>query len=397
MCFHFPPGDRVKIVQLITGSADFGGAQAHVRDLADGLRARGHECSVITGPPDGLFSDQLRAHGIVVHVLPHLRKALHPLNDSLAILQLVARLRKLKPDLVAAHTAKAGFLGRVACALLGIPCVFTPHGWSIVDRASGKINHIFKALERFGGTLGTGVITVCRDEHETGRASDLVEQKKLFCVHNGIPDLPALAQRNDDDLTVVMVARFCKQKDHSTLLRALSRLKGYPWRLKLVGAGPLLEATRQLAGSLGLAQRVEFLGECKNTTEILSQSSVFVLSTFYEAFPISILEAMRAGLPIVATGVGGIAEAVAQGVSGFLVPPSQENLMAESLERLFTDASLRERFGRNGREIFLERFTDKHMILRTLEVYRLLVNREVEHWPAENLTVAASTAKPAGD
>jgi glycosyltransferase involved in cell wall biosynthesis len=390
----FRPGERMKIVQLITGSADFGGAQAHVRDLAEGLRARGHDCSVITGPPDGLFSGQLRAYGIVVHVLPHLRKALHPLNDSLALRQLVAKLRELKPDLVAAHTAKAGFLGRVACALLGVPCVFTPHGWSIVDRASGRINHTFKALERIGGMLGTGVITVCRDEHETGRASDLIDQKKLFCVYNGIPDLPAVRQRDADDLTVVMVARFCKQKDHATLLRAMSHLKAHPWRLKLVGAGPLLEATRQLASSLGLAERVEFLGECKNTPEILSQSSVFVLSTFYEAFPISILEAMRAGLPIVATSVGGIPEAVSHGVSGFLVPLSQENLMAESLERLFMDAALRERLGQSAREIFLERFTDKHMILRTLEVYRLLVNREVSHRTAETLTVAASAANP---
>jgi glycosyltransferase involved in cell wall biosynthesis len=384
----------MKIVQLITGSSDFGGAQAHVRDLAEGLRSRGYECSVITGPPDGLFSDQLRAHGIVVHVLPHLRKALHPFNDSLAMLQLVAKLKKLKPDLVAAHTAKAGFLGRVACALLGIPCVFTPHGWSIVDRASGKINHTFKALERFGGMLGTGVITVCRDEHETGKASDLIEQKKLFCVYNGIPDLPALPQCHGDDLTVVMVARFCKQKDHATLLRALSRLKAHPWRLKLVGAGPLVEETRRVASSLGVEERVEFLGECKNTPEILSQSSVFVLSTFYEAFPISILEAMRAGLPIVATDVGGIPEAVSHGMSGFLVPPCQENLMAESLERLFMDASLRERFGQSAREIFLERFTDKHMIVRTLEVYRLLVNRDVRNRTAETLTVATSTANP---
>jgi glycosyltransferase involved in cell wall biosynthesis len=382
----------MRIVQLITGSADFGGAQAHVRDLAVGLRAHGHECVVVTGPPDGLFSDQLRAHGIVVHVLPHLRKALHPINDPLALVELVAKLRKLKPELVAAHTAKAGFLGRVACALLGIPCVFTPHGWSIVDRASGKINHTFKALERLGGMLGTGVITVCRDEHETGSMSGLIAQNKLFCVYNGIPDSSIRAKAADDSLTLVMVARFHKQKDHATLLRALSRLRGHPWRLKLVGSGPLLEVTRQLASSLGVAQRVEFLGECKNTAEILSQSSIFVLSTFYEAFPISILEAMRTGLPIVATKVGGIPEAVSDGLNGFLVPPSRDDLMAESLKRLFLNVSLREQMGRNGREQFLQRFTDEQMILRTLEVYKVLLNRDVEQPAAETLTVAASNA-----
>jgi glycosyltransferase involved in cell wall biosynthesis len=297
---------------------------------------------------------------------------------------------------VAAHTAKAGFLGRVACALLGIPCVFTPHGWSIVDRASGRTNHTFKALERLGGVLGTGVITVCRDEHETGRMSGLIAQKKLFCVYNGIPDSSVRAKAGDDALTVVMVARFHKQKDHATLLRALSRLRGHPWRLKLVGSGPLLEGTRRLASSLGVAQRVEFLGECKNTAEILSQSAIFVLSTFYEAFPISILEAMRTGLPIVATKVGGIPEAVSDGFNGLLVPPSRDDLMAESLKRLFLNVSLREQMGRNGREIFLERFTDKQMILRTLDVYRLLVNRDIERPPEETLMVAASTATPSG-
>jgi glycosyltransferase involved in cell wall biosynthesis len=385
----------MRIIQLITGSADFGGAQAHVRDLAAGVRAHGHECLVITGPPDGLFSDQLRAHGIGVHVLPHLRKALHPINDLLALLELVAKLRALNPDLVAAHTAKAGFLGRVACALLGIPCVFTPHGWSIVDRASGKVNHTFKFLERLGGVLGSGVITVCRDEYETGRMTGLIAQPKLFCVHNGIPDFSTRVQECSDPLTIVMIARFHKQKDHATLLRALSRLQTYSWRLKLIGSGPLLEATRQLANSLGVAQRVEFAGECKNTAEILSQSAIFVLSTFYEAFPISILEAMRTGLPVVATKVGGIPEAVSDGVNGFLVPPSRDDLMADSIERLLLNTSLRKQFGRKGREIFLERFIDNEMILRTLEVYRLLVNRGVDQRPAaEHLRVATSDAEP---
>jgi glycosyltransferase involved in cell wall biosynthesis len=384
----------VKIVQLITGSADFGGAQAHVRDLAIGIREAGHECIVVTGPPDGLFNAQLRARGIITCTLPSFGKALHPIKDLLAFLELLAMLRKLRPDLVAAHTAKAGFLGRVACALLGIPCVFTPHGWSIVDRATGKINRVFKTLERLGGMLGSGVITVCRDELETGRISGLVKPEKIFCVYNGIPD-STIRRQISEDLTVVMVARFHKQKDHATLLRALARLQGYPWRLSLVGSGPLLEAARRLVDSLGVAHRVDFLGECSDTANIVSGSAVFVLSTFYEAFPISILEAMRAGLPVVATNVGGIPEAVSDGFSGFLVPPSRDDLMAESLERLFIDPSLRDQFGRNGREIFLERFTDKQMIVRTLEVYGLLLNRNAELWPPETLKVTASTGGPA--
>jgi glycosyltransferase involved in cell wall biosynthesis len=382
----------VRIVQLITGAASFGGAQTHVRDLALGLRSHGHDCVVLTGPPEGLFSDQLRALGIPVHFLGSMQKPLHPIKDGLALVELVAVLRQLKPDLVAAHTAKAGFLGRVAAAVLNIPCVFTPHGWSIIDRATGKINPAFRGLERLGGLLGTGVITVCRDEHEIGRASGLISARKLFCVYNGIPDCNLISTPGDDHLTVMMVARFHKQKDHVTLLRAFARLKKYPWRLQLVGSGPLLEVTRDLAKSMGLANRVEFLGECPNTADLLSRATVFVLSTSYEAFPISVLEAMRAGLPIVASKVGGIPEAVSDGESGFLVPPCREDLMAESLERLFLDPFLRERVGQNGRQVFLERFTEKRMILQTLQIYGLLLNRDLRPRLQEVSALSPSTA-----
>ena len=382
----------MKIVQFITGAAEFGGAESHVRDVAVGLRSQGHDCMVLTGPPKGLFTNQLSALGIPVHFLGSLRKPINPINDLIALVELVAALRQLKPDLVAAHTAKAGFLGRLAAAVLNIPCVFTPHGWSIIDRVTGKINPGFRALERLGGLLGTGVITVCRAEHETGRLSGLISPKKLFCVHNGIPDNHLTAAPGADHLTVVMVARFHKQKDHVTLLRAFSRLQNHPWRLQLIGSGPLLEATKGLAKSMGVADRVEFLGQCPNTAELLSRATLFVLSTTYEAFPFSVLEAMRAGLPVVATNVGGIPEAISDGINGFLVPPFRDDLMAESLERLFLDPALRERLGQNGREIFLEHFTEERMILRTLQVYGQLLNRDLRPRLQDISAASASTA-----
>ena len=381
----------MKIVQLITGSVDFGGAQTHVRDLATGLRAAGHDCIVLTGPPDGLFTEQLRARGLPVRLLPALRKPIRPIADALALFQMLQALRQIKPDVVAVHTAKAGFLGRVAAAFLNIPSVFTPHGWSVIDRVTGKIHLSFRILERIGGMLGTGVITVCHDERELGRTSGLVSPEKLFCVHNGIPDCSPHATPVADDLTVVMVARFHKQKDHATLLRALARLQQHPWRLRLVGSGPLVEDVRNLARALGLADRVEFLGECDHTAEVLSRATVFVLSTCYEAFPISILEAMRAGLPIVASRVGGIPEAVSDGASGFLVEPFREDLLADALERLFLDPGLREEAGQQGRQIFLERFTDKRMIQQTLQIYRLLSKTGITVPAQETAAFAHST------
>jgi glycosyltransferase involved in cell wall biosynthesis len=101
---------------------------------------------------------------------------------------------------------------------------------------------------------------------------------------------------------------------------------------------------------------------------------------------------MRAGLPVVATNVGGISEAVSDGVNGFLVPPFRDDLMAESLERLFLDPALRERLGQNGREIFLEHFTEERMILRTLQVYGQLLNRDLRPRLQDISAASASTA-----
>ena len=119
---------------------------------------------------------------------------------------------------------------------------------------------------------------------------------------------------------LTMVARFEPQKDHPSLLKALARLRNHAWRLELIGEGPLLERTRDLARSLGIADRVEFLGQRSDVAERLATSQVYVLSSNWEGFPRSILEAMRAGLPVVASDVAGVSEAVVDGVTGYVVP-----------------------------------------------------------------------------
>ena len=127
---------QMKIVQLITGSASFGGAEAHVRDLSVGLRARGHECTVMVGPPEGLLSQQLRSSGVPVVMVPALLKPLHPVRDAASLLRVIAELES-SAEILATHTAKAGYVGRIAAKWLGVPSFFTPHGLSFIDRQTG--------------------------------------------------------------------------------------------------------------------------------------------------------------------------------------------------------------------------------------------------------------------
>jgi glycosyltransferase involved in cell wall biosynthesis len=170
-----------------------------------------------------------------------------------------------------------------------------------------------------------------------------------------------------------MVARFEEQKDHATLFRALAGLGDLAWQLELVGDGPLFSEAVALAKQLGIASRTQFLGFRRDVTRRLADAQVFLLITNWEGFPRSILEAMRAGLPVVASDVGGNAESVRDGETGFIVPRGDVASLRTALARLIADPELRMRFGALGRRRFEERFTFERMCEKTFAVYRDVV------------------------
>jgi glycosyltransferase involved in cell wall biosynthesis len=361
----------MKIVQIITGSPSIGGAEAHVRDLATGLVSRGHECVVMAGPPEGLFAEQLRARGVPVVAVPALKKPIHPRWDLLSLVQLTAALRRVRPDVVATHTAKAGFVGRIAANLLGIPCFFTPHGLSFIDRTNGAPIPFRLRLERLALGLNAQMIAVCEAERRLALEWLAIDEARVTTIHNGLPDCVATRQPMErKPIVLTMVARFDVQKDHATLLEALSALRHLDWTLRLAGSGPLLPEVKRMAEEHGLAGRIEFLGECREIPSLLAETDVFLLITNWEAFPISILEAMRAGLPVVATDVGGIAEAIEDGRNGLLVPVRGAKETAHAIERLVRSPELRQQMGACAQERFLRQFVWNRMLDKTEAAYK---------------------------
>ncbi|EKP94118.1 glycosyltransferase [Thermaerobacter subterraneus] len=180
-------------------------------------------------------------------------------------------------------------------------------------------------------------------------------------------------------LRIVMVARFEPPKDHPTLLQAVALLERQGlqapgrragWVVELAGDGPLLPAARQLAASLGIDHRVRFLGAQPEGAAVVQGAAVAVLCSRREGLPLAILEAMAAGVPVVATAAGGIPEAVEPGITGFLVPPGDAVATARCLGRLLADPSLRRRMGAAGRARYEARFTVERMVAATLAVYR---------------------------
>jgi glycosyltransferase involved in cell wall biosynthesis len=364
----------MKIALVVTRSDVYGGAVVHVRDLAVGLLQRGHQVAVHIGG-DGPMIDHLRAAGIDTRPVPHLRRPLDPDSDGRALSQLLASLRDDRPDLLHAHTAKAGLLGRIAARRLGLPAVYTPHAWPFLDGVPAAARALYLRVERAAARLPARLIDVCDYERDFALGVGVGAERHHTVIVNGVADVPD-ALRADPGVNppvLVDVARFEPQKDHATLLAALSGLTELPWTLELIGDGRGRADAESMAARLDIADRVRFVGEVDDVERRLAGAQGLVLTSNWEAMPLVILEAMRAGLPVVATAVGGVPEAVADGISGALVERGDVDGLRTRLREIIASPSARVRMGAQGRARYLRRFTLDRMVDETASLYERVV------------------------
>lgn len=373
----------MRIAYVITRADAVGGASIHVRDLASAMQQRGHEVIVLVGGT-GPVTEQLSAAEVPYVCLRHLQRSIRPWRDLLAVLELTRVLRASRPDIVSAHTAKAGLIGRAACRLLRIPCIYTPHGWAIGERISPVAGRLFTWIERMAARWSAAIVCVCEYEKRLALEKRIGPADLFHVIHNGMVDVaPGLfAAPLAEPPRICCVARFEAPKDHHTLLRALAGLKHLNWRLDLIGDGPLQEEIASLVGTLGLKERVRFLGYLPDPALALAQTQIFVLSSRSEAFPRSILEAMRAGLPVIATDVGGVTEAVVNHCNGVVVPPSDTNALQHALQIMIENPSLRQQYGDEGRRSFRSWFQAGTMAEATAALYSAVVG-ELGKWQVE--------------
>jgi glycosyltransferase involved in cell wall biosynthesis len=360
----------MRIAYVITRADAVGGASIHVRDLAGAMRERGHEVLVLTGGR-GPVTELFDAAGLPFTPLEFLRRPVHPWWDARAVGELARVLRAWRPDLVSTHTAKAGWVGRAACARLGVPAVYTPHGLAVGGRMGAAAGFYFTMAERAASRWTSALVCVSESEKRLALARRVAPPRLLHVVYNGVRDVaPELrAVPGSSGARLVSVARLEPPKDHATLLAALAGLRSLDWELELVGDGPLEAPLRRQAASLGLAARVRFLGYQTDIAPALARAHVFVLASRSESFPRSVLEAMRAGLPVVASDVGGIGEAVTHDGIGLLVAPRDPAMLAHSLGGLISAATLRARMGAAARATYEARFRLDTMVEATAAIY----------------------------
>ncbi|WP_448380613.1 glycosyltransferase family 4 protein [Gloeomargarita sp.] len=357
---------------VVTRGDAIGGAQIHVSDLAHHLQHQGHHVGVISGAGTPLQT-LLARHHIRHYILPELVRPIHLSKDRQALVKLGRLLGKLRPDLVSLHSSKAGFLGRLACYAQNIPCVFTVHGWSFAT--PGWQAGFYQMLERLCAPIPRKIICVAEAIRRQGIAAGLPPEK-LVTIYNAMPDIsPELRAQPDrgSPVRIIMIGRLEPQKAQADLLQAVAKLHRPHVHVDLVGDGPLLPHLQRLVAQLQLHDRVTFWGYRPDVARLLAQAHIFALISHWEAFPRSTLEAMRAGLPVVVSDVGGAAEAVIPGVTGYVVAPGQQAQLIQALQHLIDSPQQRRAMGQAGRERYEAHFTFPRLLAQTVQVYQQIL------------------------
>jgi len=349
---------------VVVTLAEAGGAQTFAATLVAGLRDR-YDVEVAAHGPGGALADACAALDVPFHHVRHLVRDPHPFHDVAAVRELRALARERKPDVAQINSSKAGVLARLALARTGVRTVFTAHGWAFSGRA-GAAGAVYTTAERAVAPLSDAIVCVSNHDLQLAHERHIVPRGGLQVIHNGIDAPSVLPPRRlpGDRLVLGCTARLAPPKDLITLLEALARPGCERWDLRVFGDGPDRAAIEARRGELGLGGRVTLLGNRDDVAAQLADCDAFALISDWEGLPYSILEAMAAGLPVLATAVGGVSDLVVRGVTGELVPPRDPTAAARVLAAWAAEPALLGELGAGAHARARSSFSREQMVGR---------------------------------
>ncbi|MFZ5585543.1 MAG: glycosyltransferase [Thermodesulfobacteriota bacterium] len=357
-------------VMQLALSLKTGGLERLVLDLLRQGPEMGVDYSLCLLEEEGDLAQQARDLGAPVFVLGK-----RPGLDFSLVPRLRALMRRGGVRVLHSHNQAPGFYGGLAALWAGRPQVLTRHGASYgMDRSWRWVSALAAHLSRCTVCVGSDALAVARRE-------DRLPARRLRLIYNGVdtelfkPDaaLRAAARAElglaDAHKVVISVGRVSSEKDYATLLKALAVMPP-AWRLVLVGDGPELENLRRLAAELDLGRRALLLGRRADVERLLAAADLFALSSLSEGVSVALLEAMAAGLPVVATRVGGTPEVVVEGETGLLLEPGLPHELALALQDALEDPRRATAWGAAGRRRVEERFSLRAMAAAYAALYR---------------------------
>lgn len=372
---------RIGVFRIIA-RLNVGGPAHHVSLLTAGLDPSRFRSVLVTGNVGAgereMESAVERCSGDLIR-LPELGPALNPISDLKATVELTRMIRRERPDIVATHTAKAGFTGRLAAVIAMRPrpvIVHTFHG-HVLDGYFGRLTTaIYRALERILAHVTDRFVAVSQRTVDDLVALKVAPEAKFRVIPLGLDLEPLLSSGPadgrafrsefgiaDDEVLVVILGRLAPIKRMQDAIEAFSRVSGdHPGlRLAVVGDGEERPALEALVADRDLAGKVTFTGFRSDLKAVHAATDIALLTSANEGTPVSLIEAAAAATPIVSTSAGGVAEVVTDEM-GIVVPVGDITALADALARMAGDPGLRERLGRAGRE----RVAERHSVERLL-------------------------------
>ncbi len=371
----------MKVLYVIT-QADGGGAQKYVLALAKrfhGTIAAGNEAS-------RLFEDA-KAVGVKTIELHHLKRSINPIQELLGMRELIQLIRKEQPDIVHLNSTKAGVLGSLIKPWVKTKIMFTAHGFIFNEPLPFPFKLIAALIEKFASLFRDHIIAVSNADRRSALRFHICSPEKISTVYNGLPPLTFLAkdearsQLRLPQHTFVFgtIANFYKTKGLDILVQAAALLpKELIEKIQIVviGDGTEADSLKLKVKSLKLENTFKLTGKIPNAAQYLKVFDTFILPSRKEGFPYALLEAMQAGLPIVATDVGGNREAA--GPAALYCPPENPQELARLMQQIATNPDTRPRLSQAALQQSTL-FTEENMLRQTERVYaELFKDRKIE-------------------
>jgi len=378
-------------VLYVLGVPGVGGAQTHIGTVGQRLSRLGYRPAVVCNEESGLIARY--SPWATVFPIP-IAYGFSPGEDVAFFSRLLRLLRRERFDVVQLSAAKAGLYGRLAARLAGVPVIiYRAGGFPFHEFMKFPLRRTLILLEKILSRWATDmVISVSDEDRRAVVAAGVIPAHRITTIPNGVDVSRPLQDRTSsrqalglaaDAPVVGMVGRLSPQKAPADFLRLAARIVRTMPDVTFVvaGDGPLREGLELLAADLSLAGRVRFLGMRDDIPMILAALDVFVLTSLWEGAPFSVLEAMAAARPVVATAVNGVPEVIQHGQTGWLAAPGDVEQQAMHLEALLKDPITARKMGQAGRRRVEERFSLEDSVMRYSALYQSLYEDKKQHRP----------------
>lgn len=361
----------MKILQLIGNSA-YGGATNIVIDISDALS---DEFDVVIMANDKDTKLAFEKRGYKVYKIDSMCREINPIKDLLSVIKLRKFVKDNKIDVIHSHTSKGGAYSRLLKVICSVKVVHTVHGFPF-EYDEKFTNKLFRKIEKVLSQLSDYITFV--NEKDFKYAIENYKKDKLRLILNGVDEKNFYKnEKHTDDITIGIVARVVKQKGFDDFFSMVKELQSNKkLKFKVIGIGPELEYYKNYVKINSL--NVEFLGFRKDVNKLIANWDIFVLPSWREGLPISVMEAMASSLPCVVTDIRGNNELVTDGVNGYLFDIMDTDSLIESIKKLINKKDTRDIMGFKSRSIIEQKYTKSEMMFKYKELFKFINSSNIE-------------------